>query len=1182
MPARPAGGRTVAARPRRAGHRAIDTDSLRIVAAGARVWPGGGGPASHTMPIVSRPPCPGPSAPPPADRPASAGTVLCRLLSSARCLGAATLLLAATGATLAATPAAERWQGWTIDGFQHITSADGLPNEIATAVAEDGQGFIWAGTVGGVARWDGYQLRAHRFELGRAGSLPDNVVQVMHRDTAGRLWIGTSGGGLARYEPEGDRFVTIGAGPGALAHVSVRALADDGAGGLWVGTDGGLDHLDGASGRVTRIVMGDDSPNGLAGGRVTALLLDRSGRLWVGSTRGLFRRDAGAVRFEAVTLVRAPSTLPSGSGEARTPMPESLLEDSAGRIWIGTDRSGAFRLDADGRTARAVRESGRPVRSEKALSTRRVMTMVEARPGEVWIGTLGQGIVAVDVSSGRTRRLTHQPMAEAGLPDNSVRGLLRDKQGLVWAATYGGLSRIDPRTAALLTVSSARMGATGGRVRANYSALLAHPDGQVWMGTHADGIEIVDPVRGTVRALRPDATDPDTALQPDVVMSLVSDDEGRVYIGSYQGLYRASADGRRVSRLRLPGRAPYAGVGPVLRDGGELWVGGLLDGLWSVDLKSGAGRAVLADPARQLTDLRITALARDPDGVLWIGTRNGLNRLQPATGVVQQWPPGPPAEGHLAAGFVTALHFDRRGRLWVATYGGGVHLMEPGNGAAPRFRRVALAEGLPDDNVNALAEDDTGQLWASTDHGLARIDPVTMKARALRRADGLVFQSHWTGSMARTAAGELLFGASGGLTVVRPALLQSWDHHPAVVVTDILVGGKPVAPGTAATLQVPADANSLAVEFAALDYSAPERNRYTHRLRGYDRDWVHTDARHRVASYTNLPPGDYVLELRGSNRDGVYAQGVLALPVQVQAAWHQTAAFRAAAVVAAAGLVWAVVGLRTRTLQTRRRELQRLVDERTAELQAVSQALNEKSRALEEKSLVLERASISDPLTGLHNRRFLTEQIDGLLAASQRRAQDRPSQPGAPVDTDTLFFMIDVDHFKAVNDELGHAAGDAVLVQLAQRLRVAMRESDDVVRWGGEEFLAVAHDTDRARADELAERIRASVADHPFRLTDGRTLAITCSVGHACWPFLPRQPQALDWLGVVDVADVGLLTAKRLGRNAWVGLHGTDRTPPADLLTLARRKPQQALARGELRVSSSQPAAAVAEALQAP
>jgi len=145
-----------------------------------------------------------------------------------------------------------------------------------------------------------------------------------------------------------------------------------------------------------------------------------------------------------------------------------------------------------------------------------------------------------------------------------------------------------------------------------------------------------------------------------------------------------------------------------------------------------------------------------------------------------------------------------------------------------------------------------------------------------------------------------------------------------------------------------------------------------------------------------------------------------------------------------------------------------------------------------------------------------------------------------------------------------------------------MRESDDVVRWGGEEFLAVAHDTDRRRADELAERLRASVADAPFRLPDGRLLAMSCSIGHACWPFLPQQPQALDWLAVVNVADVGLLTAKRLGRNAWVGLQATAAARAEGLATRATSAPQQALRSGELAFTSSHPApAAVAEAMVA-
>jgi diguanylate cyclase (GGDEF)-like protein len=1065
----------------------------------------------------------------------------------------AALLLALAAAHAAPAPA--RWAGWAETGFQHLTADQGLPNDIATAVAEDGQGYLWFGTSGGLARWDGYQFRSHKFDPARPGGLPDNLIQVLLGDAQGRLWIGTSGAGLVRYEPASQSFTTIGAGAQGLSHVSVRALADDGHGGLWVGTDAGLDHVDMASGRITRVPVHLGAGRPGVDQRVVALLVDRRGRVWAGTTSGLQRRDAAGAPFHVVPL---PTTRRGPGAPAR---PEALLEDSAGRIWVGTARAGLFVLDADGSAAREVRETAVPAGSNP-LAALRVLALLEVRPGEVWAGTLGQGIVAVDSASGRTRRLMHQLAVPSSLVDNAVRGLYRDRSGLVWVATHAGLSRVDPRAAAVLTINGTRPGSP---VRSEFSTLMSARDGRVWLGTHSDGLEIVDPASGRMQTLRPRAATPEVALPTDVISGLLQVADGSVLVGTYRGLYRAQADGTRVARLSWRGRLATEGVGPMLDDGPRVWVGGLTDGLWSLDLASGQARAAIANPEAQLTDRRITAMARGAGGELWIGTRNGLNRYRPDSGEILHVGTGTPAEGGLAAGFVTALLLDRTQRLWVGTYGGGVHVLEATSAAAarPRFQRVARAEGLPDDNINALLEAPDGRVWASTENGLAAIDPATLRARAVRRAEGVVFQSYWTGSATRTGAGELLFGASGGLTLVRPEALPAWTHQPPVAATEIRIGGQTVpAPAPGVALQVQPQANSLSVQYAALDYSAPERNRYAHRLEGYDADWVVTDAQHRLATYANLAPGDYRLLVKGSNREGVFGDTLLTLPVQVLPAWHQTAWFRVLAALLLLAAVAAVVHLRTRVLQARRRELQRLVDERTAELQAVS-------RALEEKTRVLEHASICDPLTGLHNRRFLTEHIEAALAASQRRALDGAARGGSPVDTDTLFFLIDVDHFKRVNDELGHAAGDSVLVQLAQRLRAAMRESDDVIRWGGEEFLAVAHDTDRARADELAERIRASIAAAPFRVGAGRDVHITGSIGHAAWPFVLRQPQAVDWLGVVNLADVGLLAAKRLGRNAWVGVVSGAAARPEGLALRVQASPLQALKSGELKLTSS-------------
>ena len=1099
---------------------------------------------------------------------------------------AAALLLVTSCAQAHAPPQPGRWADWAADGFKQINTAQGLPNEVVSSVAEDAEGFLWVGTMGGVARWDGYQFVSHRFTgtPGRPAMLADNLVQVLHSDAQGRLWVGTDAVGLLRLGRGGEALQHIGVGADGLAHGSVRALANDGEGGLWVGTDGGLDHVDGASGRVQRVVMGPQAANGLRGDSVTALLRDRSGRLWVGTSDGLFVRESGSASFSPVAL--------PGSG-GRQPQAESLLEDSAGRLWMGTNRHGVFVRAAAGGAWQPILETRGS--DGQTLASRRVMALLEAQPGVVWAGTLGQGVVAIDAQTGLTKRLRHRPLLSSSLPDDHVRGLFRDRSGLVWVATYAGLARVDPRATAVLNVSPDRGVVDTTRARADYTSLLAHSDGRIWMGTMNHGVEIVDPERGTLQALTPDPSRPETALPPDTTVGLAEGSDGSVYIGNYRGLYRARPSVRglpAVVRVSWPGRPADRGVGPLLRDGPRLWVGGLRDGLWEMDLASGRVRAALPDPARQLTDLRITALERGRQGELWIGTRNGLNRYDPVSGSVLKVPASP-AAGGLGSGFIASLRLDRGGRLWVATYGGGLHRLEEGSDGQglPRFSRVSASEGLPDNNVNAAIEDDAGHIWASTDNGLAMVDAATMSARGLRRAEGVGYATFWTGSVARTSAGELIFGAAGGVTVVRPALLTPWSHRPPVVVTELRVGGRelPLPVGNT-PLQVLPEANSLEVGYAALDYSAPERNRYAHRLVGHDRDWVASDAQRRLASYNNLPPGHYQLQLRGSNRDGVFSDHTLSLPVEVLAPWHQTAWFRTLAALVALALIYALVHARTRVLQARRQELQRLVDERTVELQAVSLALSEKSRALEEKSRVLEQASISDPLTGLHNRRFLTEHIEGALSASLRRAVTAGADGaageggGSPgeADTDTLFFLIDVDHFKRINDAHGHAAGDAVLVQLAQRLKVAMRDSDDIVRWGGEEFLAVAHDTHRARADELAERLRACVADSPFRLPDGRPVAMSCSVGHACWPFLPGHPHALDWLAVVNLADVGLLTAKRLGRNAWVGLHAAAAARPEGLAARLAADPQLALRNGELAVTSSHAlTAAVAEAMAA-
>ncbi|WP_162250821.1 ligand-binding sensor domain-containing diguanylate cyclase [Pelomonas sp. Root1217] len=1021
-----------------------------------------------------------------------------------------------------AAPAPKRWSSLADISFQHLSQEQGLPNAIATAMAEDGQGFLWVGTLGGLARWDGYRFKVYKADAQRPGALPDNYVQSLHGDAKGRLWVGTSAAGLLRHDPAADQFVAIPVGgPQGLSHVSVRQIADDGGGGLWVVTDGGLDHLDPDSGRIEHASAAGNWAEA-AGAHVWAVLRDRRGQLWVGSAAGLFRRPAPGAPLQAVPLV-----------PGRVVQPQALAQDSAGRIWAGGMHEGVFVLADEGEApAVEMREAG-VATNEDLLGNSQITSLLETQPGEMWVATLGQGVVAVDVERRDSRRIRHVPAWPVSLADNALRVLYRDRSGLIWAASNRGLSRHDPRQGGVLTRlgASAEVGdALDSRfISAEISWILPMPEGHLWLATHKSGIDILDATGARTGALRPDASRLEAALPPDIVLGMVRAAHGSVFIATKRGLYRADVDGRHLRRVSLAGRDPAASTWALLADGGTLWIGGQFDGLWRLDIASGRATPVTL-PAPGLTDQRIMVLARGAAGELWVGTRNGLNRIDPLSGGVVQYPAGPTLARGLSAGFVTTLMLDGEGRLWVGSYGGGIDVLPaPGQGEA--ILRVGTAQGLPDGTVNALLQDLQGQVWASTDNGLARIDPVRMTARALRRAEGVVFPTYWTGSAARTERGELLFGGAGGMTVVLPEKLQAWTYRPEVLVADVQIASRSVAlPPGGAALDIPADGNSLAVEFASTDFSAPERNRYAYKLEGFDAGWMPADAARRVAAYTNLPPGDYRLRLRASNRDGQWGERELTLAVTVRPAWHQTWWFRAALVLALCLLVLAAVAGRTRLLRHRQLELEHKVRERTVELRAMH-------HALEEKSAQLQLSSVTDPLTGLHNRRFLSDHIEQDLAASLRRSQETLAAGGQPLDTDNVFLLLDIDAFKRINDRHGHAAGDAVLVQFGARLRSVMRESDYLVRWGGEEFLAVARDTDRLRAEELAERMRAVIAATPFVLDDGSRLDVSCSVGFACVPFEPERPQARSWQQVVNLADLGLYAAKRAGRNAWVGVH---------------------------------------------
>lgn len=1005
--------------------------------------------------------------------------------------------------------------------FEHLDTANGLANPVVTAFAEDGDGFLWVGSQSGLQRWDGYGFQSYKTVLGKVDSLPDDLVQALYTDWRGRLWVGTSSGGMAMYDRGHDHFIRYRSNPNDLNRVNVFAITGDGGHGLWVASATGLDHLDTDTGKFTHVALA--AIGGRQPQQATALLWTTDGTLWVGTEKGLERSSRpdtivpGQSTFLAVTLPVAKDVASDVT---------VLFQDHAGRIWIGTSH-GAYIEERPTTDSNRGRAEGLPRvltatgPGSEFLSTQHYLSIAETSSGEVWMGTQDEGILGVTAGASgpgapawQVRHIQNDQAVPTTLSDDMVYALYLGKPGIMWAGTRRGVSFADTTERSVFTMLS---GSSHSNVihDTNVYSLLGRTDGSVWLGLGKHGIEILDSSGRETANLVPGTEHPETTLPLGSLNGLVEAGDGTVYVATQRGLYRATPTGTgqrpgtpRLTRMALGG-ATTLNITRVLPDGGRLWIGSD-EGLWLLDDAKGTGPAKRPEMRGQLGDPRVTVLMRDDESSLWIGTQNGLDRIDLNTHALEAILPDPADPSGLGGGYISSLLRDRKGRLWVGTFSGGIDVLvgRDVNGKA-RFHRIV--DGLPNENIDMLLEAADGKIWASTDGGLAMIDPDTFEMQVLKHADGGVLPAYWNDAGTITANGELLFGGIGGLTVVRPQLVKQWTYQPPVVVTNARIGSTEIPPSRFNSgldvypIWISPNDNNLTLGFTALDYTAPELNHYEYKLDGFDQNWIPADATRRLARYTNLPPGDYVLELRGSNRQGVWAP-VRQVRIRVLPAWFQTWWFKIVAVLLGALLVYGMMLLATAYLRRQQRELERQVALRTSELEQMTVELKDSQQRLE-------HMAYTDALTNLPNRRMFTEHFRQLLALKRR-------QKGS-----FCLLLMDFDDFKDINDTHGHDAGDYVLISMAERMLELVRESDCLARLGGDEFGLLLGQTDGVEGIDMVCRKLVESFEAPI-MFDGAELRTAPSIGISVYPFDGDTQDTL-----YKTADLALYEAKRKGGN---------------------------------------------------
>ncbi|QKG58799.1 response regulator [Hymenobacter sp. BRD128] len=797
--------------------------------------------------------------------------------------------------------------------FEHISVDEGLSHSDAMAVAQDHAGFIWIGTNRGLNRYDGYALKQYLLPVNPRNGLSSNRITALLLAPDQRLWVGAEGSGLSFYDAAHDAFARLDgqALPAAyratadqLAKSDVTALSADGQHRLWVGTarDGLFVLRFDASGQLLALhqlpatVPGRPSlarisglaydaegnlwvgaleagllvlranepgwpvlPTVLAGNRVSALHLDRRGDLWVGAERTLFWVSAASRRTRQALV---PYALPH-----RYSRIQALRLDSFGRLWAGT-LQGLYVWEAGAVTAAAPPLQPTPTRflprdgQPHSINSERVHQLFEDGHQVMWLGASSGGLNKVDLRQRAFGRLRHQLTGQAALnnANNYVNAIYKEEAThTLWFGTRNGVSAYDLTRHNYRTYFSQ----PADTVRGIDAATIFHAaDGTLWFGTRDHGLLALRRPGGqekftTYRQLPGGFDLSSTSLE-----HLAQDGQGTLWIATFsKGLLRFSADGQRL--------------------------------LGHYD------RATAHLPTDQFTYLLYDA----PRNVLWASTRDaGLLKLRPTADSLQllaQFKYAPGLPNSLRVNYVWPLLLGEQGALWIGTIGGGLHQLTTDAQGHDAVR--SFSQALPETDVESLLPDDAGNIWVGGT-GLYRFTPATRRYLRYDVADGLQSNSFKIGSAARGADGTLYFGGVNGITYFQPAAIQVNPYPPVVQLTGLRIANQPVAVGRPfngrlvltgplsqpQTVTIRPSENDFSVDFVALNYTNPQKDRYAYRLLGYNDEWIYPGPGQRTASFTNLPPGRYTLQVKADNGEGVWAKAPATMNFEVLAPWYKT------------------------------------------------------------------------------------------------------------------------------------------------------------------------------------------------------------------------------------------------------------------------------------------------------
>jgi signal transduction histidine kinase/streptogramin lyase len=833
--------------------------------------------------------------------------------------------------------------------FSHLNKAEGLSNQTVNSILKDSRGFMWFGTYDGLNLYDGYNIRVFRKILNDSTSLSNNIVNHVFEDSKGRIWLGTMGGGLNLYNPENNSFrswVYDPDEPKSISSDNVFCVVEDNDGFLWIGTGSGINKFIEKDNAFERYGTDAFNPNSLPHDYVTDLVFDNTSRLWIATYGGgvsilniytgqftNIKKGPGGTNDNEIWDLHIDHKQQVWIGTANgglnyynpktkefkvyTDLPKqfnylkntnvvSINEDNENNIWFATDRGGLYQF-YEGEIIAHMHD---PTRKE-SMSSNALTRIYFDEHNVLWVGTYDQGINKANLDQIKFQHIRNDFVNPNSLSDNNVNAIYQDNIGDIYIGTEKGLNITDENFENFKLYLAE--GKENNHPNDNVCLTIIKPhNDELWFGGYTGGINILDlPTQKFRYFIKND--EESLSLSSNFIRCLYQDSRGTIWAGTVRG-----------------GMCKYLPQKKGFKNYPYQW-----------------------EDSTYLNSTNVMDII-DDGKFLYIATYGGgLNILDLDTEKVSYFTYNEKDSLTISDNLAITLHFDSKGSLWIGTING----LNRFDLKKKKFIRYYQHHGLPNNSIMGILEDDAANLWISTIDGLSKMNIETGSFENYFKENGLQDNSFIYNSCAKLKNGRLAFGGVNGLSVFYPSQINSHLNIPKVYFTGLKVFNKEVSVShgdnailkesifTADNIHLTHKHALFSIEFSTLTYYSARQIHFEYRLSENEK-WIHLGSRNHI-SFHNLNPGVYNLTVRAKSNDGKIYGKPSSIRLEIKPPFYKNWV-----TYVLLGFFLGLLGMsyylyRIRSIKTQGKKLEKMVFEKTMELQEANGLLQDHQAELE-------------------------------------------------------------------------------------------------------------------------------------------------------------------------------------------------------------------------------------------